>query len=261
MRLQKKLLIASLILSIVSFGVALILHYLSIDCEEICKIHYANISKEINFWVDVFLGVFSGAILTLITSIISYLREKRKTLEDFVYNTRHILNYLNNYQEDMSIEQKLSFFIGYSELEKSKWDQDLGDIDFLFDFSRKKFEYIYKSIYKPIIDFNTAVNNHIPHFRMHLSIDDTKENTWKNEAMMENFILELQDYLLTKTETNLPIKYDNNGNAIEYCRYSSTVPKLVLNVRKEFNGRYYEIMYGKKVAKKQRKLLADKKNN
>lgn len=261
MRLQKKLLIASLILSVVSFCVALILGYLSIDCEWICKIHYDSISEKIDFWVDVSLGVFSGAILTLMTSIISYLREKRKTLEDFVYNTRHLLNYLNNYQEGMSIEQKLRFFIDYSELEKSKWDQDLGDIDFLFDFSRKKIKYIYKSIYKPIIDFNIALNNYIPHFRMHLSVDDTKENICKNDAMIERFILELQDYLITKTEEKLPTKYDNNGDAIEYCRYSSTVPKLVLNVRKEFNGRYYEIMYGKKFAKKQRKLFADKKNN
>lgn len=73
MRLQKKLLIASLILSVVSFCVALILGYLSIDCEWICKIHYDSISEKIDFWVDVSLGVFSGAILTLMTSIISYL--------------------------------------------------------------------------------------------------------------------------------------------------------------------------------------------
>lgn len=63
--------------------------------------------------------------------------------------------------------------------------------------------------------------------------------------------MELQEYLLEKNEQDIPTEYDENGNIVSTCHYSTVKPKLVLNIRKELNGRYYEIMYGKKIAKRE----------
>lgn len=165
-----------------------------------------------------------------------------------------MLSFLNKFQDNTSLEQKIRFFLDYSELDKSAWDIDFGNIDFFFDNQRKKIKYIYTSIYQPILDFNRAVNNHIWHFRWHL------DGTGKNDAVMQKFVAELQTYLLEKTEQDIPTKYDENGQATSFCHCSSIKPKLVYNIQEELNGYYYEIMYGKKIAEKQHKLLEDNSN-
>ena len=83
------------------------------------------------------------------------------------------------------------------------------------------------------------------HFRWYL------DETGKNETVMEKFLLELQEYLLEKNEQDIPTKYDENGNIVLTCHHSTVTPKLVFNIHKELNGRYYEIMYGKKFAKRE----------
>lgn len=235
MRAYKKYVYFTALVSVVSFVPTILLHYL-IPC------------SESDFWIDVCLGIFSGAILTLITSIISYSHERRRTLESFVYHTCQILNCLNKYQESMSIEQKLNFYLDYIKLDKSAWDMDLGNMDFFFERITNNRKYIYEKIYKPIIDFNHAVLKHEWHFRWYL------EGSEKNDEVMEKFLFELQDYLIIKTESKFPIEYDDNGNVIEYCKCSSSTSKLVADISKELNGRYYDIMYGTKVAKKKIKL-------
>lgn len=241
MRAYKKCVYFTAVISIVTFVVAVLLHYL-IPC------------AESDFWINVCLGIFSGAILTLITSIISYRHEKRRTMESFVYHTRQILFYLNKYQESMSIEQKLKFYLDYIEFDKSAWDMELGDMDFFFEKFTKKKKYVYEKVYKPILDFNQAVIQHEWHFRWHL------DGSGKNDAVMEKFTSELQDYLRIRTEVKVPAEYDADGNIIKYCKYSSTTSKLVADISKELNGHYYEIMYGMRVAKKQLKSQEDNSN-
>lgn len=231
MRVYKKCIYFTAIISVVSFGTAAILHYL-FPC------------SESDFWINVSLGIFSGAILTVITSIISYKHERRRTLESFVYHTRHILFYLNKYQESMSIEQELRFYLDYLELNKTAWDMELGNMDFFFEKLNKNRKYVYEKIYKPILDFNQAVVSHEWHFRWYL------DGSGKNDVVMEKFLSDLQKYLLTKTETEVPAEYDDNGNVINYCKRSSVSPKLVADISQELNGHYFEIMYGKKMVKK-----------
>lgn len=74
----------------------------------------------------------------------------------------------------------------------------------------------------------------------------------ENDFVMEGFLSELQDYLLITNKSDFPAEYDDNGNVIRYCQYLSTTSKLVGSIKKELGGRYYEIMYGKKVTKKQK---------
>lgn len=241
MRIYKKITNITAVISIVSFAIAVILKFF-ISC------------FDTDFWVDVGLGIFSGAVLTTLTSIISYHYEKRKVLEGFFYHTRQILQYLDKYQENMSLEQKLHFYLDYHELDKSAWDIDFGEMDFYFEREHKSRRYIYDSIYKPIVNFNSAVLNHIWHFRWHL------DGSGKNDEVMQDFLLELQDFLLVKTEEYVPIEFDDFGNPISFCHCTSTNQKLVVNIQKELSGRYYEILCGKRKAKKNRKELEEKDN-
>ena len=123
-------------------------------------------------------------------------------------------------------------------------DADFGNIDFFFERITKHREYIYYSIYTPILDFNNAVANHMWHFRWHL------DGSGKNDTVMLSFVTELQDYLLERTGKSLPTEFDETGKAISFCYYTATQPKLVHDIRKELNGYYYEIMYGKRTARK-----------
>lgn len=226
MRVYKNLTIITSVITIGSFLVALLLQY--------------NFQNS-NFWIDILLGIFSGALLTVLTSIISYHYERRKTLESFVYHTRQILLYLNKYQDSMSLEEKLRFFLDYSELDKTAWDMDFGSLDFFFEKINGNNEYVYTRLYKPILDFNTAVNKRVQSFRYHL------DNKSKNDNVMLSFVNELQNYLLQIDERDCPSEYDESGNPISFCRYKSIQSKLVSNIMEELNGRYYKIMYGKRV--------------
>lgn len=234
MRVYKKITNITITISIVSFIIAFVLKFF-------------NSCIDTEFWVDVCLGIFSGAILTALTSIISYHHEKRKVLEGFFYHTRQILQCLGKYQENMSLEQKLYFYLNYYELNKSAWDIDFGEMDFFFELIHKNREYIYDYIYKPILDFNSAILNHVWHFRWHL------DGTGKNDIVMEKFLSELQDYLLVKTEEDVPTEFNDNGVPVSFCRCTSTTPKLVSNIEKELAGNYYKILCGKRQKIKNKK--------
>lgn len=82
MRVHKNLTYRAALIAIASFATAVLLHYL-IPC------------TETDFWVNVCLGVFGSAVLTVMTSIVFYHYEKRNTLEGFYYHTRQLLSYLN----------------------------------------------------------------------------------------------------------------------------------------------------------------------
>lgn len=233
MRVYKKLTIITAIIAAIALSGAVFMHY------------WFPANSESEFWINVCLGVFGSAILTALTSVMSYHHEKIKTLENFLYHTRQILSADNKYQEHMTLEEKIRFFLDYSEFDKIAWDADFGNIDFFFERFTKNREYIYYSIYKPILDFNIAVANHVWHFRWHL------DGSGKNDAVMQKFVSELQDYLLKIEEHDIPTEYDENGNATSFYRCTSISSKLVVDVKTELAGRYYEIMYGKRKAKKE----------
>lgn len=236
MKSYKKITVVTTILSLLSLTTVMIMHYL-LPC------------AETDFWVNVCLGIFGSAFLTILTSVMSYQHEKVKTLENFLFHTRQILTVANKYQEHMTLEEKIRFFLAYNDFDKIAWDSDFGNIDFFFEKITHNREYIYYSIYKPILDFNQAVANHVWHFRWHL------DGSGKNDVVMQKFADELQSYLLKTTEQDVSTKYDENNNPISFCHYRSNEPKLVFDVKRELGGRYYYIMYGKRKAAKLDKEL------
>ena len=241
MKAYKKMTIIATIIAICALLVAIILHY--------CCPCY-----ETEFWINICLGLFGSAALTVLTSIVSYWHERIKTLESFSYHTRQLLSVANKYQASMTLEQKIQFFLEYYEFDKIAWDSDLGNIDFFFESITKDREYIYYNIYKPILDFNNAVANHVWHFRWYL------DGSGRNDVVMQDFVLELQRYLLKIEEQNMPTEYDENGNATSFFNYKSNCPKLVLDVKTELEGKHYEIMYGKKKTTKAHHLGEEQTN-
>ena len=208
MRAYKRIAKFSILIAIISLLIAILLNF-------------CFVIDKTGFWTNVCLGVFGSATLTILTSVVSYFHEKRQTLENFVYHTRQILSYLNKYQESMSLEQKLKFYLDYHDLDKSAWDMDIGNMDFFFENKTHDFQYIYTAIYKPILDFNRAVENHVWHFRWYL------DGTGKNDTVMEKFLLELQEYLLEKNEQDIPTEKKCLSPAKKYKVYKSSINKSI----------------------------------
>lgn len=221
MRVYKNAIIITFFITAISFLVAFYLNFFtSFD----------------PFWCNTLLGIFGSGLLTLITSIISYRIERRKTFEGFSYCTKIILHDLNKYQSSWNLEKKIDFFLEYHDVNHIDWDRYFGDFCFLFDFKRKHRKYIYAKIYEPILAVNQAINNHLWHFRWH------KDGSGKNEKVMQIFVKEIESLIIQTITETYP-----NGNDIQNITVTSTKNKLVSDIQQELNGEYYRLMYGNKI--------------
>lgn len=227
MRVYKILIIISAALAALSLGSAILLNY-----------GFTNL--KLDFCVNVCLSIFGGAVLTILTSIVSYQYERHKILEGFFYHTKHLLAYLNKYNTNMPLEQKIHFFLDYHDLDRSAWDADFGEMDFFFEPFHKSREYIYDKIYNPILEFNAAVANYAWHFRWHI------DGTVKNDRVMRNFVSKLEVFLIKTTKQEAPVEYDVEGNVVSTNFYTTVVPKLFFQIETELSGRFYDILYSKR---------------
>ena len=184
-----------------------------------------------SFWCNLLLGIFGSSFLTLLTSIIGYRVERRRTFEGFSYATKAILHDLNKYQYSWSLEEKVDFFLNYTDISKIDWDRYYGDFDFFTGFSRKDNNrcYIYTQIYYPIMQVNNAIRNHMLHFRYY------KNGLGKNNAAIEGFIHKIEPLFIEATHTEADIATTSIRN------------KLVEDISFELNNNYYKLMYGKRV--------------
>ena len=230
MSIYKKTIGLTGLITILSFVVCLVLHYLFM-------------SEEAEFWCNVVLGIFSGALLTLLSSVIGYRVERKRVLENFFYYTNKILKQINQYQMNMTLEEKINFLLEYADSDKIEWDSCLGEIDFLFDFGKKNYKYIYNSIYKPLWELQVAIQKHYWHFKWY------KDGTGKNDKVMEEFLKEIEPLILDREEMKTPIETDQNGKAIKYLTATAVTNRIVSSINKELTGKYYTLMYGKKAEK------------
>ena len=227
MSIYKKTIGLTGLITILSFVVCLVLHYLFM-------------SEEAEFWCNVVLGIFSGALLTLLSSVIGYRVERKRVLENFFYYTNKILKQINQYQMNMTLEEKIDLLLEYADSDKIEWDSCLGEIDFLFDFGKKNYKYIYNSIYKPLWELQVAIQKHYWHFKWY------KDGTGKNDKVMEEFLKEIEPLILDREEMKTPIETDQNGKAIKYLTATAVTNRIVSSINKELTGKYYTLMYGKK---------------
>ena len=230
MSIYKKTIGLTGLITILSFVVCLVLHYLFM-------------SEEAEFWCNVVLGIFSGALLTLLSSVIGYRVERKRVLENFFYYTNKILKQINQYQMNITLEEKIDLLLEYADSDKIEWDSCLGEIDFLFDFGKKNYKYIYNSIYKPLWELQVAIQKHYWHFKWY------KDGTGKNDKVMEEFLKEIEPLILDREEMKTPIETDQNGKAIKYLTATAVTNRIVSSINKELTGKYYTLMYGKKAEK------------
>ena len=226
MRPYKTLTIICGLISLLSFAICLFLHYYVV-------------SKEAEFWINICLAIFGSALLSALTSLVTYFHEKRSTLEGFMYYCKNLLHAFNKYQNSMSLEDKMKFFLDYYDLDKSAWDAAYGNMDFFAEKRTGNKKYIYEKIYSPMFRFNQAVSKHSWHFRWYF------DGSGKNTPVMETFVEQLERQLLYRDEKSIPTDYDETVKANVFCESTSLESKLVHEISKELNGKYYEIMYGK----------------
>ena len=206
-------------------------------------LHYSFTSKEADFWVNVSLAVFGSSLLSSLTAHVFYFHEKRTTLESFLCHCKNLLHVINKYQDSMSLEEKMKFYLDYNDLDKSAWDADYRKMDFFAEKLSGSRKYIYEKIYCPILLFNQAVNEHVWHFRWYF------DGSGKNIKAMEMFVGQLEQHLLYKNEESIPTDYDETGKPIAFCEITSLESKLVQEISRELNGKYYTIMNGKQHTK------------
>lgn len=151
----------------------------------------------------------------------------------------------------MTLEEKIDFLLEYADSDKIEWDSCLGDIDFLFDFRKKNFEYIYCSIYKPLLELQRAVQKHYWHFKWY------KDGIGKNDRVMEDFVAEIEPLILDRQEENVPGEFDKSGVITKSLVIISVSNKIVGKINNELRGRYYKLMYNKKCSEVEEQGEAD----
>lgn len=216
MAIYKRGIIVSSVLCLVSLFIAIILNY----------------GFEESFWCNVLLGVFGSSFLTVVTSVIGYKHERRILMEEFYTETLKLINMFNSYQTDLSLEQKIDFFLKLSDYDTTDWDFVVGKMDF---FNKNNWKYIYREIYKPLLDIYNKACSHSWHFRMH------KNGTGRNDAVMQSFINEIEPCFIEKKTNTLQTEEGDFHS-------TSVSNRIVEKILKELDGRYYELMYGKKKA-------------
>ena len=182
----------------------------------------------------------STHLLTLLTSIIGYGVERRKTFEGFAYKTKEILHVLNKYQVLWGLDEKIAFFLNYHDISKADWDRYYGDFSFIADVQGKNRCYIYTKIYEPILKLNQTINKHVWHFRWY------EDGTGKNKVVGK-FVKEIETQLIEETVEIAGTEMSNVDGGITM---TTTKNKLVCDIQREINGKYYQLMYGKKAYNK-----------
>lgn len=199
---------------------------------------------EADFWINIFLAIFGSAVLSFATSLFTYFHEKRRVLESFMLHTNQIIHYLNKYQTSMNLEQKINFFLAYNDFDKTVWETDFRDIEFFYKNKTGDKKYIFDSIYQPIIKFNFAVNDYSRNFRYYI------DGSYRNENVMLSYVSNLEQFLIVKTEIEVPIEYNDDGSVKSTTKIQGGSPRLVREILEQLYGHYYEIMYRKKKKKK-----------
>lgn len=222
MTIYKRSFVATLIISVISFLVAIILNY----------------ALHEQFWCNVLLGIFGGAVLTAITSIIGYFVERRHTLEEFYVEATKLLKHFNKYRVKLTIDQKVNFFLELSNYDTTCWSTTFARID-LFDKKSKK--YIYEKIYKPLMGAYKNACSYTEHFEMQIN------GMALTNAAIEEIVNKLEAIIIREEEY---IVGSNKKEIIVKSSYNRIVKKF----HTELNGKYYEIMYGKKKAKENREV-------
>ena len=226
MRTYQKFIIITLFTGLVSLVFAVVLNFA-----------FDNATSM--FWSNVFVSVFGGALLTLFTSIIGYLEERRKVLERFYVDTNRIIGEIIKYNRALDLDKKVDFWLTLAYLDKTYWHNGFGDISFFLDDLKITHNraYIFSEIYKPMCDFLKLVSEHEYHFKYHV------ENSYFSKVSIEEFVKEIENRLYYENRSEYPVDQSDNGKTVVV---KTSYNKFIRDITEELNGRYYDIMYRRK---------------
>lgn len=187
----------------------------------------------ITFWVGVLQGVFCSAVLVFAVEIISYITSRKEAMEDFISRVHSVLRKLNTYDHNVSIDKKIEYYLQIIDFDYNLWDE-LGmayaRIDFVFNCVKTK-KYIYDSIYKPLEEIKSQMEEHYWAFRWYI------DSPGHSDGVIEVYVSIIEPMML-RSKT-----WDEDGT-----KCTDTENRIVSDTIKELHGRFFDIMYGKKRA-------------
>ena len=192
------------------------------------------------FTYNILLAIFGSALLSAITSAMSYMYEKRRQMEEFLKCTKSIIHQLKKYDVSWDNEKKIDFFLKFDDIDVSLWDGYLRDISFFFDPHHKKQYYIFENIYLPISTLINKVSSMERHFRYHKNTLEVNPSEMWDGRQMSMFIKEIEELFIEEKEHK---ETDSDGHEIVFREVSN---KLVHSILEELNGTYFDMMYGRK---------------
>lgn len=121
-------------------------------------LNFLNKYGQYDFYTNVFLGIFSSSLITLIASIVGYFVERQKNMEFFWKSIYGFINYLLNYECYSTNNEKLDYLQNYHKSYQKNINKAYGNLSF---FQRRKMSFIYNDLYKPVIDLNGKFEKYI----------------------------------------------------------------------------------------------------
>lgn len=213
------------LLSIYSFDAVEFFHFFEWLFDDVTQAQY---------WVNIFLAIFGSSFLALITSIIGYHTEKRKTMEAFYCTTSRLLKELMKYSADWEDLIKLDYIIKYNDVDKDQWGEQFASIYFVFR-NKENTHYIYDKIFSPLDKLNCWVSNEENQKLYRIYIGGGTIPPYK----LQYFIDEFEEIVKNKKT------YMKEGT-----RITSFDDEFCGTVKEELDKRYYKLMYGKSKSKK-----------
>ncbi len=174
---------------------------------------------------DILLSIFGSSFLTLLLSIAGYKIEKRRILENFYKSIKKYIRYWSTYDSNDSLKDKCHYFVNFYMKDFPDIGLSYSEIYFLNDKNDNDRKYIYNKIYMKCFKLIELIQSHYWHFKWYL------DGSGKRDEAIEKYINEIEAIMLDIEEGNV-------------C--TSVMPKITDELQEELNGRYYEIMYGKK---------------
>lgn len=219
MRINKYSMIITSAITIIALILAITLNYLELD-----------------FYANLFSGIFASGLLTFILAIVGYLVERKRTLEKFYsYSLKAIANY-NKFENDGNLERTIDIILQMDSFDYLELDNAYGDISFLFN-NRSNREYIYNSIYGVTMELRQLIREKAFHFREYRKPAPEGTRVFRNTRVMQEFVNEIDAQIMNRTEQEIQ---KDDGTAV---KISSAKNKIVIALCEELSGRYYRIMY------------------
>lgn len=191
---------------------------------------------RLEFIANIFSGVFASGVLAVILAVIGYFQDRRETLEKFYRYAQKAKSNINRYDNDGCIEETIDTILLMNEFDYGELGEAYRDMCFLFH-NKKLHDYIFNSIYRPILDISDLISEKSYHFKLHkkkMKRDST--DTWDIEAM-KSFINEIDQAIMSRTNKQIL------GEHGKIVNMSFSENKVVFAIRRELAGKYYDIMY------------------